>query len=93
MWTESPDKFKFLGESDTMVEPEYVAEVMTSLVENEKVEVSTGPKKRTSNVAADITTGDAREGTKSISIDGGLILEVAKDKVRVVEQFNDPGYV
>ena len=93
MWRENPEKFRFLSESDTLVEPKFVADVMTSLVENEKVEVSTGSKERTSNVAADITTGDAREGTNLIEVEGGLILEVAKDKVRVVEQFNDPGYV
>ncbi len=49
------------------VTPEFVADVMTSLVEGETVEAET------------------REGIKKVAVEGGMILEVAKHKVRVVE--------
>lgn len=37
------------------------------------------------------SSGDAREEKRRVKIEGGMILEVAKGKVRAVEQFNDPG--
>jgi hypothetical protein len=64
---------KLVTEKDMWVTPEFVADVMTSLVEGETVEAET------------------REGIKKVAVEGGMILEVAKHKVRVVEQFNDPG--
>lgn len=90
LWIEDPEKFKLLAQSDEMVTPEYVADVMTALVEKERVEVDAGARGKGANVGG-LSTGDSREGTKMVDVEGGMILEVAKGKVRVVEQFNDPG--
>lgn len=35
--------------------------------------------------------GEDGEGTAEVQVEGGMILEVAKGRVRVVEQFNDVG--
>lgn len=59
--------------------PESVADVMVSLVEKETVRVVS---------SAGGTTG---EGTREVAVRGGMILEVAKGRVRVVEQWNDVG--
>ena len=60
---------------------------MVSLVENETVHVSAG----SGAVGSRLSSGDAREGTREVAVEGGMILEVAKGRVRVVEQFNDVG--
>lgn len=91
LWTENPEKLKMVAESDEWVTPEYVAEVMTSLVENETVEVAASGARGVGSDVGGLGTGDSREGTKTVDVQGGLILEVAKGKVRVVEQFNDAG--
>ena len=87
LWTEHPEKLKLISKGDEWVTPEFVAEVMTSLVEHEVVEVDAGGM----GTASRLSTGDSREGTKKVVVEGGMILEVAKGKIRVVEQFNDPG--
>lgn len=87
LWTEAPEKLKLLAGDDAWVTPESVADVMLSLVENKTVHVSTG----LGAVGSRSSSGDAREGTKEVAVEGGMILEVAKSKVRVVEQFNDAG--
>ena len=87
LWTEHPEKLKLIAKEDKWVTPEFVAEVMTLLVEQEVVEVDVGGM----GIASGLSTGDAREGTKKVAVEGGMILEVAKGKVRLVEQFNDPG--
>ena len=87
LWTEHPEKLKLIAKEDEWVTPEFVAEVMTLLVEQEVVEVDAGGM----GIASGLSTGDAREGTKKVAVKGGMILEVAKGKVRLVEQFNDPG--
>ncbi|CAD6566815.1 MAG: hypothetical protein ASARMPRED_000150 [Alectoria sarmentosa] len=87
LWTEAPEKLKLLAGDNAWVTPEFVADVMVSLVENEAVHVSAdlgATGSRSSN-------GHARERTKEVAVEGGMILEVAKGRVRVVEQFNDVG--
>ena len=85
LWTENPEKLKLVTEADEWVTPEFVAGVMTTLVEEETVEVEAGAG------GSGLSTGDSREGTRKVAVEGGMILEVAKAKVRVVEQFNDAG--
>ena len=76
-----------LAEDDAWVTPEFVADVMVSLVENKTVHVSTGLAATGSQSSA----GESGKGPKEVDVKGGMILEVAKGKVRVVEQFNDVG--
>ncbi|KAL2043963.1 hypothetical protein N7G274_003483 [Stereocaulon virgatum] len=87
LWTDNPDKLRLITKEDQWVTPEFVAEVMASLVEQPVVEVDAGGMES----AQPTRTGDARERTRKVPVEGGMILEVAKSKVRVVEQFNDPG--
>ena len=86
LWTEAPEKLKLITPNDEWVTPEFVAEVMVDLIEREKVEVEAFPPPST-----DLSSGDSRTGKKTIAVEGGLILEVAKGRVRKVEQFLDPG--
>ena len=76
-----------LAEDDVWVTPEFVADVMVSLVENKTIYVSAG----LAAAGSQSSTGESREGTKEVEVMGGMILEVAKGRVRVVEQFNDVG--
>lgn len=62
---------------------------MVSLVEDKTVCVSAGSLGGAAG--SRLSSGDAREGTKEVDVVGGMILEVAKGRVRVVEQFNDVG--
>ncbi|KAF6225688.1 hypothetical protein HO133_009688 [Letharia lupina] len=87
LWTEAPEKLKLIADDDAWVTPEFVADVMVSLVENQTVRVSAG----LGATGSRLSSGDAREGTKEVAVEGGMILEVAKGRVRVVEQFNDVG--
>lgn len=87
LWTEHPEKLQLIAKEDEWVTPEFVAEVMASLVEQEVVEVDAGSM----GSASGLSTGGAKEGTKKVAVEGGMILEVAKGKTRLVEQFNDPG--
>ncbi|KAL8843345.1 MAG: hypothetical protein Q9170_000203 [Blastenia crenularia] len=83
LWRENPEKLRLVDESkDEWVTAEEVAEVMGSLVDGrEEVEV----------VSSSAGRSDAREGTRKVKVEGGLILEVSKSRVRKVEQFNDEG--
>ena len=67
--------------------PEYVAEAMVALVEDEEIEVIGGE----GAIGGGAQSGDSRGGTRMVRVQGGMIVEVAKGKRRVVEQFNDPG--
>lgn len=87
LWTEAPEKLKLLAGDDAWVTPEFVADVMVSLVGKGTVHVSAG----FGATGSRLSSGDAREGTKEVAVEGGMILEVAKGRVRVVEQFNDVG--
>lgn len=70
--------------------PESVADVMVALVGDETVQVSSGAAAAV--VGSRLSSGDAREeGTREVRVRGGMVLEVAKGRVRVVEQFNDVG--
>lgn len=89
LWTEHPEKFKLLTKDDAWVTPEYVADVMTALVDQESIEVEAGNVG--GGVGTGLSSGDSREGKRMVRVEGGMILEVAKGRVRVVEQFNDPG--
>ena len=42
LWTENPDKLRLVAKEDQWVTPEFVAEVMRSLIEQEIVEVDAG---------------------------------------------------
>lgn len=67
---------------DEWVSAEEVAEVMRWLVDGrEEVEV----------VSSSSSTGDGREGKRKAKVEGGLILEVGKSRVRKVEPFHDEG--
>jgi len=83
MWTEDREKIRFIGEADEWVSAEYVAETMVGLVEGGRMEVGGGGE--------GVSTGDSREELRRVDVTGGMIVEVAKGKRRVVEQFNDPG--
>ena len=73
---------------------------MTSLLTQPQIEVSVPNPSASgtwySNVPGGSTGGlstgdDDKPATKMVDVCGGMVLEVAKGKVRVVEQFNDPG--
>lgn len=76
LWTEHPEKLKMVDDSvDEWVTPDEVAEVMLALVQQEQV--------------GEII-GDRSGRGPQFPVTGGTILEVSK-RVRVVNQFNDPG--
>ena len=92
LWTDDPEKLRLMTRSDEWVSPEFVAETLASMIENDTLEVAaSGAKGIENSVSGVLSTGDSREGTKTVDVCGGLILEVSKGKIRVVEQFNDPG--
>lgn len=67
-----------------------VAAVMGALVGDggkEEIEVSAAA----SSSRTGLSSGDSQEGTQMVKVEGGLILEVSKGRVRKVEQFNDHG--
>lgn len=65
-----------ITQDDEWVSPEDVAAVMTRLVEGGEVEV----------VASEMA-----DGKKVVKVEGGMILEVAKGRVREVKAFGDEG--
>lgn len=81
LWTEHPEKLDWIGKDDEWVTPEFVAEVMGRLLEEEQVEVS--------------VRGRGEDGKElqmeRAKVEGGLILEVAKGTVRQVRPFGDWG--
>ena len=94
LWTDNPEKMRLVKDADAWVTPEYVADAMVALVEDEEIEVSaTGATSGGDggNAPSGLSTGDSRQGTRMVKVQGGMILEVAKGSRRVVEQFNDPG--
>ena len=88
LWTDAPQNLRLMTADDAWVTSEFVADVMVSLVENETVRVSGSLG---GSAGSRLSSGDAREGTKEVAVQGGMILEVGKGSVRVVEQFNDVG--
>ncbi|KAL9020151.1 MAG: hypothetical protein Q9185_002608 [Variospora sp. 1 TL-2023] len=86
LWRDNPEKLRLVDDSeeggDKWVSAEEVADVMGSLVDGrEEVEVESSTERRS----------DSREGLRKVKVEGGLILEVSKSRVRRVEQFNDEG--
>lgn len=83
LWRDNPEKLRLVDEAQgDWVSAEEVAEVMGSLVDGtDEVEV----------VSSTAEGGDGKGGTKKVKVEGGLILEVSKSRVRKVEQFNDEG--
>lgn len=71
LWTENPLKLRMVNPEDLWVEPEDVAEVMMALTQGGEVEV--------------LQKG-GREGTRLVTVEGGMVLEVGKGRVRVVDQ-------
>lgn len=69
LWTENPRVLRMLTSENLWVEPEEVAEVMIALTEGGEVEV--------------LEKG-GKEGTRLVKVEGGMILEVGKGRVRVV---------
>lgn len=65
-------------ETDAWVTPEYVAEAMVRLVEGGEVAVVEGH-------------GEGPANEQTVTVAGGLILEVTKDRLRVVKQYMDEG--
>ena len=87
LWTENPEKLRLIKEGDAWVTPEYVAETMAAMVEDEEIEVIGGE----GAIGGGAQSGDSRRGTRKVRVQGGMVVEVAKGTRRVVEQFNDPG--
>lgn len=85
LWTDNPEKLRLIGENNEWVTPEFVAERMVDLVEKDEIEVQ-----NSSVPSTGLSSGDARDRINMVKVKGGFILEVGK-RVRVVEQFNDPG--
>ena len=87
LWTENPDKLRLIKDGDAWVTPEYVVETMVALVEDEEIQVSGGERA----IGSGAQSGDSRGGTRRVTVQGGMIVEVAKGTRRIVAQFNDPG--
>ncbi|KAL8996792.1 MAG: hypothetical protein Q9169_003761 [Polycauliona sp. 2 TL-2023] len=94
LWRDNPEKLRLVNEDkgDEWVSAEDVAEVMGMLVGvggKDGIEVvkdsTSEPGRRNMN------NGHSPEGKGIVKIEGGLILEIGKGRVRKVEQFNDPG--
>ncbi|KAL9036498.1 MAG: hypothetical protein Q9180_004267, partial [Flavoplaca navasiana] len=85
LWRDNPEKLRLVSEEkgDEWVSAEEVANVMGVLVgdgRNNEIEVVK---------PCGFDNGSEEKGM--VRIEGGLILEVGKGRVRKVEQFNDPG--
>jgi len=78
LWTEDPLKRRLVleGEGDRWVEPEEVAGAMVEMVSSRGMEVE---------------GGEGEGGRRRVVIEGGMVVEVAKGRRRVVAQFGDEG--
>ena len=70
LWTDNPPELRMVTSEDVWVEPEDVAEVMMALTQGGEVEV---------------LENEGKEGTRMVTVEGGMILEVGKGRVRVVD--------
>ena len=77
LWTDNPDKMRYIADGDEWVTAEFVADAMTSLIEQDEIEVAATTPGGTLGGAS----GDAREGTRKVQVVGGMVLEVAKGLV------------
>ena len=82
-----------ISDDDEWVSPEDVASVMTKLVEGGEVEVvvSNGAVMNVDGWKVEMSAKNGAERKKVVKVEGGMILEVGKDRVRVVKQFMDEG--
>ncbi|KAI4240176.1 MAG: hypothetical protein L6R40_005309 [Gallowayella cf. fulva] len=93
LWRDNPEKLRLVDDragGDEWVSADDVAAVMGALVGDggkEEIEVSAAA----SSSRTGLSSGDSQEGTQMVKVEGGLILEVSKGRVRKVEQFNDHG--
>ncbi|MCJ1428950.1 hypothetical protein MMC29_006861, partial [Sticta canariensis] len=76
LWTDHPRVLRMVTGEDLWVEPDEVMEAMMALVEGGEVEV--------------LQKG-GQEGTRLVTVEGGMVLEVGKGRVRVVDTFMDEG--
>ena len=72
IWLESPDKMRLLTENDTWISPEFVAETMCSLIEQDEIEVVSKSPTNSSGSAI----GDTKDGLTKVKVTGGMIVEV-----------------
>ena len=72
IWLDSPEKMRMITEDDAWVTPEYVADTMISLVEQDEMEVVSTTPAGTSGSA----TEDAKEGLRKVRITGGMVVEI-----------------
>ncbi|MCJ1470213.1 hypothetical protein MMC07_008858 [Pseudocyphellaria aurata] len=76
LWTDHPEKLRMVQSSDSWVLPEEVADVMMALTEGGEVEV--------------LQRGNDK-ATRLVTVEAGMILEVGKGRVRVVNVLMDEG--
>ena len=74
LWTDNPEKMRLIGDNDEWVTSEFVAEAMTSMVEQDEIKVAASNPGSTMGGAS----GDPRGGTTKVKMKGGMVLEVAK---------------
>ncbi|KAL8857669.1 MAG: hypothetical protein Q9178_005834 [Gyalolechia marmorata] len=94
LWRDNPEKLRLVDESagDKWVSAEEVAEVMGMLVgSGGKEEIEVVRSSAVESGGAELSNGDGPEGKRMVRIEGGLILEIGKGRIRKVEQFNDEG--
>ncbi|KAL8725019.1 MAG: hypothetical protein Q9166_007618 [cf. Caloplaca sp. 2 TL-2023] len=97
LWRDNPEKLRLVDDregGDEWVSADDVAEVMGTLVGDggkEGIEVVSSAAGSMGGGGTGLSSGDSREGKRMVKIEGGLILEVSKGRVRKVEQFNDEG--
>ncbi|KAL8805033.1 MAG: hypothetical protein Q9182_002235 [Xanthomendoza sp. 2 TL-2023] len=87
LWRDNPEKLRLVDDTvggDEWVSAEEVAEVMGTLVAGD----------REVEVISSAPGGEAKasgEGRRRVKVEGGLVLEISKGRVRKVEQFCDEG--
>ena len=81
-----------ISDDDEWVSPEEVAAVMTKLVEGGEVEViASKAVVKVGGLEMEMSVSNKGDGRTVVKVEGGMILEVGKDRVRVVKQFMDEG--
>ena len=74
LWTDNPEKLRWVADSDAWITAEFVADAMMALVGQDEIEVAT----TTPGSVVGGASGDAREGTRRVKVKGGMVLEVVK---------------
>ena len=70
LWTKNPPVLRMVTSDDGWIEPEDVADVMMTLTQGDEVEM---------------LQKEGKEGTRMVTVEGGMILEVGKGRVHVVD--------